>query len=81
MYGVKVQEAVMQNKEEFAGCTVHYVNEKIDGGDIIYQKKISVNYDDTPWQLGGRVFEEEAPLLIKAIKKIKLEKAQREKRG
>ena len=70
MYGVKVQEAVMKNKEKFAGCTVHFVDEKIDGGEIIFQKKVLVNYSETPWQLGGRIFNEEAPLLIKAIKKI-----------
>ena len=74
MYGVKVQEAVMKNKEKYTGCTVHYVDKSVDGGEIIFQKKILVNYDETAWQLGGRVFKEEAPLLIKAINKIKEER-------
>lgn len=74
MYGVKVQEAVMKNKEKYAGCTVHYVDESVDGGEIIFQKKILVNYDETAWQLGGRIFKEETPLLIKAISKIKEER-------
>ena len=30
MYGVKVQEAVMEAKEKYAGCTIHYVDEKIE---------------------------------------------------
>jgi len=71
MYGVKVQEAVMNNKEKFTGCTIHYVNEGIDEGEIIIQKQIKVYYNQTPWELGGRVFKEEGTLLLKAIKKIK----------
>ena len=42
MYGVKVQEAVLRNREKYAGCTVHYVNVGIDTGEIIFQKKIYV---------------------------------------
>jgi len=71
MYGVKVQEAVMANKEKIAGCTIHYVNEDIDEGEIILQKKIIVNYEETPWELGRRVFKEEGVLLVKAINVIK----------
>ncbi len=71
MYGVRVQESVMSNKEEFAGCTIHYVNEGVDEGEIILQKKIKVNYSETPWELGGRIFKEEGPLLLKAINLIK----------
>jgi phosphoribosylglycinamide formyltransferase-1 len=71
MYGVKVQEAVMQAKEEIAGCTVHFVNAGIDEGKIILQKAISVDYNETPWQLGGRIFKEENDLLVNAIRVIK----------
>lgn len=71
MYGVKVQEAVMKAKEQYAGCTIHYVNSKIDGGEIILQKAIEVDYHETPWQLGGRVFEEETKLLVEAISLLK----------
>ena len=71
MYGVKVQEAVMQAKEKTAGCTVHFVNAGIDEGEIILQKAIAVNYSETPWQLGGRIFKEENYLLVEAIRLIK----------
>ena len=70
MYGVKIQEAVMKNREKFAGCTVHYVTSVIDGGEIILQKKIPVDYSETPWELGGRIFNEEGKLLIEAITDI-----------
>jgi phosphoribosylglycinamide formyltransferase-1 len=72
MYGVKVQEAVMQAKEKKAGCTVHYVNQDIDAGAIILQSSIDVDYSETPWQLGGRVFREENKLLVEAVRLIKL---------
>jgi phosphoribosylglycinamide formyltransferase-1 len=72
MYGVKVQEAVMQANEKMAGCTVHYVNQEIDAGSIILQKSIVIDYNETPWQLGGRVFNEENKLLVEAVGLIKL---------
>lgn len=71
MFGVKVQEAVMAAHESKAGCTIHYVTKDVDAGEIILQKEIEVNYSETPWQLGGRVFEEEIKLLPQAIKIIK----------
>ena len=70
MYGVKVQEAVMAAKEDYAGCSVHFITPIIDGGEIIEQKRIRVDYNQTPWELGVRVFKEENKLLIKAITKL-----------
>ena len=67
MYGVKVQEAVLRNHEKYAGCTVHYVEE------IIIQKRIFVAEDESAWELGGRVFNEEIRLLPLAIKMIREE--------
>lgn len=71
MVGVKVQEAVMAAKEERAGCTVHFVNAGIDEGGIILQRSIAVDYSETPWQLGGRVFKEENRLLVEAVRLLK----------
>jgi phosphoribosylglycinamide formyltransferase-1 len=73
MVGVRVQEAVMRAGEGEAGCTVHYVSPEIDAGEIILQKSITVDYRETPWQLGGRVFIEENRLLVEAVRKIKAE--------
>lgn len=67
MYGVKVQEAVLKNKDELAGCTVHYVSEKIDEGEIILQRTVKVKEGESAWELGGRVFLEENKLLVEAI--------------
>jgi phosphoribosylglycinamide formyltransferase-1 len=68
MYGVKVQEAVMAAGEKLAGCTIHFVSAEIDAGEIILQKAVIVNYKETPWQLGGRVFIEENKLLVEAVR-------------
>ena len=73
MVGVRVQEAVMRAGEREAGCTVHYVSPEIDAGEIILQKSIEVDYSETPWQLGGRVFIEENKLLVEAVRQIKAE--------
>ena len=71
MYGVKVQEAVMAAREKYAGCTVHFVDHQIDGGKTILQRSLEVDYQATPWQLGGRIFEAENRLIVDAIKLVK----------
>ena len=43
MYGNKVHQAVLDNKEKESGITIHFVNEHYDEGEIISQKKISLN--------------------------------------
>ena len=70
MFGVRVQEAVLQAGEKYAGCTVHYVTDVIDGGAILLQKSIAVDTTETAWQLGGRIFLEENKLLVKAVQQI-----------
>lgn len=68
-YGIKVHEAVLQNKERFSGATVHYVDEGTDTGEIILQEKVDVLIDDTPQTLQQRVLALEHKLLPKAINK------------
>ena len=67
MYGVRVQEAVLASGDTMAGCTVHYVDEHIDGGEIILQRAVAVNGQESAWELGGRIFLEENRLLVQAI--------------
>ena len=55
MYGKKVHEAVLANKETETGITIHYVNEKYDEGEVILQKKIPVDSNDTPDSLSQKV--------------------------
>ncbi len=37
---------MLKNKEKKAGCTVHYVNEKLDSGNTIVQKNFIINSED-----------------------------------
>lgn len=47
MYGDKVHQAVLANKEEESGITIHYVNERFDEGEIIYQSRFKIENGDT----------------------------------
>ena len=70
MYGIKVHEAVIANKEKESGCTIHFVDNGIDTGEIITNVKVPVYEDDTPEILQKRVLEKEHILLIEGIKKL-----------
>lgn len=70
MYGIRVQEAVLASGDTMAGCTVHYVDESIDGGEIILQQSVAVRDKETAWELGGRIFAEENRALVRAIELI-----------
>ena len=68
--GLKTHERVLKNKEKYSGCTVHYVNSKLDGGKIIMQKKIHVSKKESLKSLKEKVLKEEHKLYPKAISKI-----------
>lgn len=67
MYGMHVHNAVRASGVKFTGCTVHFVNEKVDGGAIILQEVVPVYFDDTAEDIQKRVLVEEHKLLPKAI--------------
>jgi len=69
-YGLRVHRAVLEAGEKESGCTVHYVNEEYDKGDIIAQEKVPVYPADTPEQLAKRILKKEHKLLPSVIKKI-----------
>ena len=68
--GLNTHEKVLENNEEFTGCSVHFVNEKLDGGKIILQKKIKIFKKDDLESLKNRVLKEEYKLYPKSIIKI-----------
>ena len=47
MYGDNVHNQVLLNNEKETGITIHYVNEKYDKGEVIFQKKINIQKDET----------------------------------
>ena len=68
--GLNTHKRVIENKEKFTGCTVHYVNHKLDSGKIILKKKIKILKKDTPKTLAKKVLKPEHIIYPKAIKKI-----------
>ena len=68
--GLNTHEKVIKNKEKYTGCTVHYVNNKLDSGKIILQKKIKIFKNDNPKSIKRRVLNEEHQTYYKAILKI-----------
>ena len=42
MYGLNVHQKVIENKDDYSGFTIHYVNENYDEGDIIFKKKLKL---------------------------------------
>ena len=55
MYGMRVHETVIQSGDKESGITIHYVNEKYDEGQIIFQAKCRVEADDTPESLAEKI--------------------------
>ncbi|MDD7793271.1 phosphoribosylglycinamide formyltransferase [Clostridium sp. 'White wine YQ'] len=70
MYGIKVHEAAVKKGVKYSGCTVHFVNEEVDGGEILLQEVVPVFVEDTAETLQKRILVEEHKLLPKAIKLI-----------
>ena len=68
--GLNTHKRVIKQKEKFSGCTVHFVNSRLDAGKIILQKKVKVSKKDTPKSLAKKILKQEHLLYRKAIKKI-----------
>jgi phosphoribosylglycinamide formyltransferase 1 len=70
MYGAKVHAAVVEAKEKESGITIHYVNEKYDEGEVIFQARCNVAPEDTPEQVAQKVQLLEHEHFPKIIDKI-----------
>ena len=68
--GLNTHARVLNNKEKYSGCTVHFVNSKLDSGKIILQKKIKVLKNDTAKTLQKRILKEEHKIYPKALQMI-----------
>ena len=68
--GLDTHIKAIQNKDKIAGCTVHFVTDKLDSGKIILQKEVKISKKDTPTSLAKKVLRQEHKLYPTAIKKI-----------
>ena len=70
-YGLRVHEKALEYGVKLSGATVHFVNEIPDGGEIILQKAVEIQPDDTPETLQKRVMEQaEWKILPAAVEQV-----------
>ena len=68
--GLNTFQRVLKSKEKFTGCTVHFVNEKLDNGKIIVKNKILIGNKDSVQTLKKKVQIQEYKSYSIAIRKI-----------
>jgi len=67
--GLNTHKRALNNKEKYSGCTVHFVNAKLDSGKIILQKKVKISKNETEASLAKKILLQEHKLYPKAILK------------
>jgi phosphoribosylglycinamide formyltransferase-1 len=65
--GLDAQRQAIEHGVKWAGCTVHFVDETLDGGPIITQRVVAVLNDDTPETLSARILVEEHKAYAEAV--------------
>ena len=68
--GLNTHERAIRNNDKYSGCTVHFVNSRLDSGKIINQKKVRINKLDTPETLAKKILVQEHKLYPAAIMKV-----------
>ena len=68
--GLNTHQRVIDNNEKFSGCTVHFVNSKLDSGKIILQKRVKISKNETEKSLTKKILIQEHKIYPKAISKI-----------
>ena len=68
--GLNAQKQAIENNAKYSGCTVHFVNEVMDGGEIIDQKIVNLSPQDDEDSLSKKILIEEHKLYIKVLKKL-----------
>jgi phosphoribosylglycinamide formyltransferase-1 len=66
--GLHAQKQAFEYGVKVAGCTVHFVDETLDGGAIILQRCVEVKEDDTDETLADRILEQEHKIYPEAVK-------------
>ena len=73
MYGDKVHQAVIQSGDKRTGISIHYVNNKYDDGEIIFQDSVEVQPGDTAESIAQKVHKLEYkyfPGIIEEVAKL-----------
>ena len=67
---IRDSQRALSNNEKYSGCTVHFVNSRLDSGKIILQKKVKIIKNETPKSLAKKILIQEHKLYPKAIRKV-----------
>ena len=65
--GLDAQQQALKHGAKVTGCTVHFVDENLDGGPIIAQRIVPVHDDDTVETLSARILIEEHKLYPEVV--------------
>ena len=68
--GLNTHQRALNNNEKFSGCTVHYVNTKLDSGKKILQKKVKINKNDNAKILSKKILRQEHKIYPLALNKV-----------
>jgi len=70
MYGMKVHQTVLDNKEKETGITIHYVNEHYDEGEFIFQQKVTIEDCASAEEIASKVQQLEHDYFPQTIEKL-----------
>ena len=68
--GLNTHKRALNNKEQYSGCTVHFVNARLDSGKIIVQKKVKISKNETETSLAKKILAQEHKLYPKGLLKV-----------
>ena len=74
MYGMHIHKAIVANKENETGITIHFVNENYDEGNIIFQQNVVLAGDETAEEVANKIHDLEQkyfPTVIEEILNLK----------
>ncbi len=72
MYGMNVHKAVVENREKESGITIHYVNEKYDEGQVIFQATCELTPEDTPEDVAQKIHQLEYAHYPRVVEEVLL---------
>ena len=68
--GLDAQRQALEHGVKFSGCTVHFVDETLDGGPIVAQRVVPVKPTDSVETLSARILEQEHELYPEAVRSV-----------
>ncbi len=68
--GLNTHQRAIDDGQEFAGASVHFVTNELDSGAVILQKSVAITSTDTKHTLAKKVLKQEHILYSQAIKKV-----------